>query len=118
MLDDLEVFLGDEVPIGVEAKFIPPGSWKHEIGNVHAEVVGGQAVWDVNGREGTFSDDLIFIKVHQLDFECVLAFRIRERKIDADLWMLAGKRLGPEVREGPDDALLPCQAIDDNGVTH
>jgi len=102
--------------IGIESELIPSWSWKYQIGNVHAKVVCAQAAWNVNGWEGTFAHDLVFIKVHQLDFECVFAFRIREREIDADLWVLAGKRLGPEVREGSDDALLACQTIDDNGV--
>lgn len=117
MLNDLEVFLGDEMPIGVQTKLIPSWSGKHEIGNVYAKVVGAQAAWYVNRREGPFADDLVFIKVYQLNFECVPAFRIRERKVDADLRMLAGKRFSPEVRESSDDAFLSCQAIDDDGVT-
>lgn len=118
LLDNLKVFLGDEMSIGIQTKFIPSWSWKDEIGNIHAEVVGGQTAWYVNWREGAFADDLVLIKEHELDFKCVLAFGIRERKIDADLWMLTGKRLGPEVCKCSNDAFFPGQAIDDNGVTH
>ena len=39
LLDNLEVFLGDEMTIGIKTKLIPSGPWKHEIRDVYTKVL-------------------------------------------------------------------------------
>lgn len=116
-MDNLKIFLGDELTTGIQAEFVPAGTWKYDGSNIKAKVVGLEAIVDFNRRQFTLADKLILVQVDQFNLELIGPLGIGETKIDSHLWVLAGKGFGPKMSEGPDDTFFPGEAVDDDGVT-
>jgi len=118
LLDDVEIFLRDEIPVRKQAELIPARCREDQRRNIHAEIMNLQPVFDFNRPQRGCPDELILIQIHETKLKLILSFRVRQTKIDSHLGVLAGKACRPQMRKRSDDALLSGKAVQDHRIAN
>lgn len=115
-LNDMEVFLRQQLPLCSETELIAPGRRKDQGRNVDAKVRDLEPVADHDVRQRGAAYRLLAVQMHQIDIEMVRALRVGQAEVQAELLMLKRKCDGLQMREDADKAFLPGQAVFDDLV--
>ena len=118
LLNHVEIFLSDEIPVRKQSELIPARCRKDQRGNIHAEIMNLQPVFDFDRRQRGFPDELVLIQIDEMKLKFILSFRVRQTKIDSHLGVLAGKSRRPQVRKRSDDALLSGETVQDHRIAN
>ena len=77
-----------------------------------------EPIFDFNLRQRGFPNELILVQIHETKLKLILAFRVRQTKIDTHLRMLTRESCSPQMRERSDDAFLSGKTVQNHRIAN